>query len=282
MRYSALRAGVNAGLFFALVAVLLGPYAVLLVTMPKKRHLVAQLFFKGCLKLTGLRLRIVGRPAGDAAMYAANHSSYLDIPVLGAVIGGGVFVAKSEVADWPLFGFLARISRTLFISRNSADALHQRTLLGTRMNRGSRLILFPEGTSSDGSHVKRFKTSLFASLDEIEREAWVQPVSVVYARDKHGATLSQAHRETFTWFGDMTLAPHLINVFGTRGCEVEVRFHQPLCADAYADRKQLAKSCEHAVSKHLIDTVGRVEVLTPHTDISANLLLEPTPVIGME
>lgn len=294
MNTSAIRAGVNLGLFLGLVGALLGPYVVMLIVAPKKRYVIAQAYFKGCLKLTGLKLTLKGRPDPRAVLFAGNHCSYLDIPVLGAVIGGGVFVAKSEVADWPLFGFLARISRTIFISRNSVEAKQQRTLLAERMNRGSRLILFPEGTSTDGSVVKRFKSSLFAALEDVDRDAWVQPVGVVYARSRDGQPLSQDQRELYTWFGDMTLAPHLINVMGMRGCEVEVMFHEPLLASEFEDRKLLAKTCEHAVAKHLIETVGKLEELPPVVSaatetpasgmispaLSDDFLVEPAPAIG--
>ncbi|HEY9080261.1 lysophospholipid acyltransferase family protein [Magnetovibrio sp.] len=285
MRFSPLRAGVKLGLFVVLVGVLLGPYALLLAAAPGKRHHIARLFFKGCAVLTGLRLKVRGMPGADIALFAANHSSYLDIPVLGAAVGGGVFVAKSEVADWPLFGFLARISRTVFISRNGADAAQQRELLAARMNKGASLILFPEGTSTDGSHVKRFKSSLFSALEDVTREAWVQPVSIVYARHKQGRALSQGERENYTWFGDMTLAPHLLNVFGISGCEVEVVFHPPLLASAFRDRKHLATACETVVANALQKSLGaphNEDVFDLEFDPMLDPLMEPVPHVSGE
>lgn len=258
MKFSVLRAGLNVFLFLVLIGLLLGPYVLMIALAPHKRHRVAQVFFKGCVALTGLRLVITGAPSGRTVMFAANHASYLDIIVLGAAIPGGVFVAKSEVADWPLFGFLARLSRTIFISRNGQDAALQRTVLAARMNKGHALVLFPEGTSTNGASIKRFKSTLFAALDDVRAQPWVQPVSLVYARHVKGPLLSQAEREQFTWFGDMTLAPHLLNVFGGSGCEVEVTFHQPLNAVQFDDRKLIAKACEEAVGGHLTDTLGPV------------------------
>jgi 1-acyl-sn-glycerol-3-phosphate acyltransferase len=125
------------------------------------------------------------------------------------------------------------------------------------------LILFPKGTSTDGSHVKRFKSTLFASLDHIDGDAWVQPVSIVYTHDKTGKALSQTARQRFTWFGNMTLAPHLLQVFATNGCEVEVMFHKPLCSADYAGRKRLAKASEHVISKHVAETIARTENTIP-------------------
>jgi len=291
MKFSAVRAGVNLSLFAGLVGVLLGPYVLLLTLAPRKRHHIAKLFFRGCSALTGLRLNISGKVGDGVVLFAANHASYLDIPVLGATIDGGVFVAKSEVAKWPLFGFLARISRTVFISRNSTDAAQQRALLAGRMNKGSSLILFPEGTSTDGSHTRPFKSTLFAALDDVKRDAWVQPVSIIYARHRGGELMSQAARENYTWFGEMTLAPHLLNVFGAKGCEIDIMFHEPLNAGDFSDRKQLARSCEEAVSNQLIETLSSDESAAQappkpaeQSDdaIAFPTLMEPSPHVSAE
>ncbi|MCW8914424.1 MAG: 1-acyl-sn-glycerol-3-phosphate acyltransferase [Magnetovibrio sp.] len=259
MMFSNVRAGINIALFLSLVGILLPPYVVCLGLAPKKRHLVGQLFFKGCLKLTGLKLNVTGAPSANVALFAANHSSYLDILVLGACVREGVFVAKSEVASWPLFGFLARLSRTLFISRNPKDALHQRKIFSDRLKQGTSLILFPEGTSTNGSHVKTFKSTLFSALDDISVKALVQPVSVTYTRHKNGQPLSPFEREKYTWFGDMTLAPHLINVFGSKGCEVEVVFHAPFVSAECFDRKQLAKACENIIADQVKATLATLK-----------------------
>lgn len=295
MKFSAVRAGVNLGLFVGLVGVLLGPYVLLLTLAPRKRHHVAKLFFKGCAALTGLRLNISGNVGDGVVLFAANHASYLDIPVMGATIGSGIFVAKSEVAEWPLFGFLARISRTVFISRNVSDAAQQRVLLAGRMNKGSSLILFPEGTSTNGSHIRPFKSTLFAALDDVDRESWVQPVSIIYARHRNGELMSQAAREEYTWFGDMTLAPHLLNVFGAKGCEVDIVFHEPLNAGDFSDRKLLAKSCEDTVFKQLIETLStnepaalpaaqdQPEAMKQDDDaLVFPVLMEPTPHVSAD
>ena len=276
MTYSPIRAGWNIARFFVLVGVLLPPYALFLALAPKKRHHIARIFFRGCVALTGLRLNVQGGPAEGMAIYAANHSSYLDIPVLGAVLPRGVFVAKSEVADWPLFGFLARLSRSIFISRKAGDINAQCEKLSQRINRGAGLILFPEGTSTDGSHVKAFKSSLFACLDGVARETWVQPVSIAYTRRKDGGLLSQHQREMFTWFGDMTLAPHLLNVFGIQGCEVRVVFHEPLPAGAFENRKALTYACWQTVSDQVREDIGAPPLMENVTDVTD----DPAPALA--
>lgn len=256
MRHSISRAVMRSVMFVTWTGLLLGPYLALQVLAPGKQHHVARWFFKGCLVLTGLRLRVHGRPARDVALYAANHAAYLDIPVMGAVIRNGLFIAKAEVSKWPLFGFLARISRTEFVSRSAGDALAQRTALTKHLNVGANLILFPEGTSTNGSFVRPFKSTLFSALERASSDRSVQPVTIAYTRKRDGSPLTQKQREQFTWFGDMTLAPHLWGVFGLKGCDVDVVFHAPVSVCAFAGRKPLAKFCEETVRRALESALG--------------------------
>lgn len=239
MTFSRPRALFNTALFSGLIVGLLGPYMVLSVLWPAQRHRVAALFFKGCLRLTGLRLAVTGWPAPRTALFAVNHVSYLDIPVLGALLSQGVFVAKSEVADWPLFGFLARLSLTEFITRKGSEVRHQCKGLANRINGGTSLIVFPEGTSTDGSSVRAFKSPLFASLDRVHHDTGVQPITIAYENPE------------CAWHGDMTLVPHLWHMFGTRGGRVDVIFHAPVARAEFPDRKHMAKHCENVVRRGL-------------------------------
>lgn len=251
MKHSIFRAVVRSTLFATWTGILLAPYLALMAVAPDRRHHVARWYFKGCLVLTGLKLRVHGNPKQGVALYTANHATYLDIPVLGAVVSHGLFVAKSEVGSWPLFGFLARLAQTQFVSRSAANSLTQRNALAWHINAGASMILFPEGTSTNGSHVRPFKSTLFSALEYAQDEHYVQPITIVYTRQRDGAPLTQDKREHFTWFGDMTLAPHLWGVFGRKGCEVDVVFHAPVNAQAFADRKPLAKHCEDTVRNAL-------------------------------
>ena len=176
-----------------------------------------------------------------------------------------------------MFGILAQLARTVFISRDPRDARRQRQELSYRMIHGTSLVLFPEGTSTDGSEVKPFKSSLFAALDDVPGKAKVQPITIVYTRKHTGEPLSQPEREEFTWFGDMTLAPHLINVFGNGGCEVEVTFSAPFISAESFDRKQLAQACENIVTDNMAATLAALDPRPVALDT------EPEPIlIGAE
>jgi 1-acyl-sn-glycerol-3-phosphate acyltransferase len=251
MTFSTLRAIRNAITLLGWLGVWILPYLILLMCNASKRYDVLRIFYKGCLKILNIRLSTYGRTHCETILYIANHASYLDIFVLGTLLSDSVFVAKHEVSNWPLFGFLARIANTVFIRRNARLAQHQNTILGQHFERGTSLILFPEGTSTNGAYVHPFKSSLFASLDNLKCEPWAQPVTVVYGRTNDGDMMNQDERENFTWFGDMTLAPHLWRVLGLQGCEVEVVFSTPVNRKAFTDRKHMATTCFDIVNSTL-------------------------------
>ena len=200
--------------------------------------------------LTGLRVTCRGRPCTEGAvLYAPNHVSYLDIPVLGSLVDAS-FVSKAEVKGWPLIGLIGRLTHAIFIRREAAGAKRQRDELAQRLAQGDNLILFPEGTSTDGSGVAPFRSSLFGVIDQPDASArlLIQPVSVVYTRCADGTPIEGRLRPLYAWFGDALLLPHVKRVLAMRGAEVEVSFHEPLRAQAHSDRKQLTQQVRNAVA----------------------------------
>lgn len=197
-----------------------------------------------------MRLSIEGKPqTARPTLFVANHVSYLDIPVLGALIDG-VFVAKADVAEWPVFGVVAKLTRTIFINRVGGEALKQRDEMLTRLSEGENLILFAEGTTTDGSRVAPFKSSLFSVAQRPPPGVplSVQPVSIAYVRYADGTPLTGDLRALYCWFGNAHLGPHLFRVFGIRGAEVRVTFHAPIDPAAAGSRKELARLAHGAVS----------------------------------
>lgn len=177
-----------------------------------------------------------GVPAdGPGVLYTANHVSYVDIVALGASLDAR-FIAKSEVARWPLFGLLATLSGSLFIERDRRQAQAQSNRIATHLTRGDRLCLFPEGTSSDGRQVLPFKSALFHGLSG--EGLSIQPVTIAYREDPQAR---------YAWHGDMTLVPHLLDILGRKGTVVELVFHDPVDPRAFASRKALARHVENKV-----------------------------------
>ena len=187
-------------------------------------------------------------------MFTANHVSYLDIPILGILIDT-VFIAKSDVARWPVFGLLAKLARTQFIERKVRQTASQSRALAKRLENGERLVLFPEGTSTDGTMVKPFHSGLLSAaeinVDQTQSNIRVQPVTIVYKENEDGRPLTADQRDGFAWYGDMTLLPHLWRAFGSAGCIVEVVFHAPLPMNKQRDRKAMALASERAVRSTL-------------------------------
>jgi 1-acyl-sn-glycerol-3-phosphate acyltransferase len=200
-------------------------------------------------------LGIVIERRGTAArarptLFVANHTSYLDIEILGASIPAS-FVSKADVDGWPLFGWLARLQRTVFIDRKRRSIRRQRDVLRARLRLGDRLILFPEGTSGDGQRLLPFKSALFGAVMEAAgRDITVQPVSVAYLK-LDGMPLGRSFRPLFAWYGDMELAPHLWTMLGLGRLGVCVTFHPAVNAATFASRKALAEHCATVIAAGL-------------------------------
>ncbi len=202
-----------------------------------------------CCRILGFRVEVRGpRSTAHPTLYVCNHISYLDIMILGSLIKGS-FVAKSEVARWPLFGWLARLQRSVFIERRGLKAARHRDALNQRLEDGDDLILFPEGTSGDGNQVLPFKSALFSVAERRPHDMplLVQPVSIAYTR-LDGVPMGRYLRPLFAWYGDMEMGGHLWHVAGLGWATVVVEFHPPATIEAYGSRKMLSDYCQGRVA----------------------------------
>jgi 1-acyl-sn-glycerol-3-phosphate acyltransferase len=202
----------------------------------------------------GIRVETYGRPCREpGVLLAVNHMSYLDMPVLAGVIPVS-FVAKAEVAKWPFFGLMSKLVRTVFVERERrSKAGKQRDAIRERLEEGGTVVLFPEGTSSDGNRVLPFKSSLLGSADAMllgsdgkNRRVLVQPVSLAYTR-LHGMPMGREFRPFVAWYGDMDLAPHLWQLFCLGPVDAVVHYHPPMTVDQFKGRKELSAECERLV-----------------------------------
>lgn len=223
-----------------------------LLLLPGHLHVrFARLYWRVFRWVLGLRLRVIGTPArgvpdgSRAVVFVCNHSSWLDIPALGSTLYG-CFISKDEVASWPLISTVARLGRTVFVSRNRARTAEEREVLRRRLLEGDNLILFAEGTTSDGTRVLPFRTS-FLSIALGEAAPLVQPVSLVYDR-LAGLPVGRAAREIFAYHGDTSIGAHFWRVAQWRGLRATLLLHPPLDPRAIADRKALAQASWQAVA----------------------------------
>jgi 1-acyl-sn-glycerol-3-phosphate acyltransferase len=223
-------------------------------------------YFKFLCRLLGIRIETHGTMVSEGPLLiAANHTSYFDIPVLGA-LGPVAFIAKTEVKRWPFFGLCADLSRTIFVDRNNrARALFDRNQIQARLRQGDRLVLFPEGTSSDGNGILPFKSALLsvAELDLTDDErrkgqplhCRVQPVSITYTR-LNGLPMGRTRRPQFAWYGDMDLMPHLWAALAAGPIDVAVEFHPAVTAEQLGNRKALAQYCEDVVRAGVVKALA--------------------------
>jgi lyso-ornithine lipid O-acyltransferase len=223
--------------------------------------------------LLGMRVTVLGTPAKGGVLVAANHCGWLDIPVLTSIQALS-FIAKEEVRGWPLFGLFARLQETIFVRRSARSKVAtDRDRIRERLLAGDALVIFPEGTSTDGNRVRTFKSSLFgaAELPLGEDAAHhvthprVQPVSVAYV-GLHGIPMGRENRPFFAWYGDMDLLSHLWTAFGLGPIDVIVEFHRPLTIDEAGGRKQLAAAAERQVRAGLVRALHGAHIAPPAED----------------
>ena len=237
-----IRASVILAIFLAVTFILI-PVQWLGVTLHLPwRRTFPHAYHRFIARLFGIRIRVIGaRPRARGTLLLANHTSWLDIVIFSAVLPL-CFVAKSEVASWPFFGTLARLQRTVFVERaKRSETAITRDLIAERLRQGDTLMLFPEGTSSDGNEVLPFKSALLGAAES--GQVTVQPVSTAYT-GIHGIPMGRENRPLFAWYGDMELVPHLWEMLKAGPLDVVVEFHPEL---APADRKELAKAAERLV-----------------------------------
>ena len=198
--------------------------------------------------LLGMRVRVIGEPARTdrrRVVFVANHSSWIDVPVLGGRLDG-CFVSKGEVAEWPLVSAIARLGRTVFVSRQRGLIRQERDHMRARLADGDNLILFPEGTTSDGSRVMPFRSAFFAVAEGAEPPL-IQPVSVVYDR-LAGLPIGRATRPLFAWYGDMDIASHYWRLGRHKGLRATVLLHAPLDPATFPNRKALSQAVWRVVA----------------------------------
>ncbi|GAB5468836.1 MAG: lysophospholipid acyltransferase family protein [Rhodospirillales bacterium] len=231
--------------------------AVALLVSPAFARRFPLWFHRQVLRLFAIRVQRRGRMSRtQPTLFICNHISYLDIEVLGSVIKGS-FVAKSEVRTWPVFGWLARLQRSVFVERRVHRTATARDEMSQRLEAGDSLILFAEGTSSDGNRVLPFKSALFAAaaIRPKGQDLTVQPVSIAYSH-LDGMPMGRFLRPYFAWYGDMDLAGHIWDACGLGRVTVTVEFHPPVTLAELGSRKALAEHCQAAVERGVTEALS--------------------------
>ena len=229
------------GVFFAI----LWTAFVLLLPAPRlrrpARNAIFRVWARICLRIIGGRVRVEGTPPRAPFLLVCNHLGYVDVPVLAACTDAW-FIAKMEMRSWPLVGVLCRSVGTIFIDRQlGRDLLRVNRLIEDVLGAGYGVVLFPEGTSTQGFGVRRFRTSL---LDHPARTGMpVHAAALTYgtAPGEPPAHLSVC------WWGDAPLFAHAQRLFELRRFDVVVRFGPE--AVIAGDRKELAAKLHREVER---------------------------------
>jgi len=202
--------------------------------------------------LTAFNMRVVSLgqvPANDAGhtntMFIANHISWSDIHALNSIVTLR-FIAKSEIKDWPVFGYLVSRANTLFIDRNiRRDAKRTIDIAVESLQSGDNLCLFPEGTTTDGTSMKPFKSSLIQAA--IEAKATIWPVAIRYPHPDGSINIDVAYA------GDTTMAESMQNILAQQQPVIELHFLKPIPSQhvAMQDRRELTAYVENLIRQHL-------------------------------
>jgi 1-acyl-sn-glycerol-3-phosphate acyltransferase len=225
--------------------------AALLWTLPAALIVFARVYWATIARILGLRVRVIGaqaRAPGRSVVFASNHSSWLDIPALGGTLEA-CFIAKEEVGRWPVIRTIARLGRTVFVTRRVTETGRERDDMRLRLMQGDNLILFPEGTSSDGSRVLPFRSAFFSIAEPRDgRPApLIQPVSIVYDR-LDGMPIGRPKRAVCAWYGDMDLGSHFWRLARYRRLRATILLHPPIDPAAHPSRKALAQQVWQTVA----------------------------------
>ncbi len=200
--------------------------------------------------LLRIRVHINGTPVRDrAVLFVSNHVSWADIVVFGSILPVA-FIAKREVRAWPLIGITAQMQRTIFVDRSrrhqAAAAVGE---IVNRLHGGTPVVLFAEGTSSDGNRVLPFRSALLGAVEHAAATGGanggivIQPMSICYTT-LHGIPMGRQHRPLAAWYGDLDFVPHVKDFIARGAVDAVVTCGEPVAVGSGSDRKALTRRLE--------------------------------------
>jgi len=201
-----------------------------------RRQRWSSFFMKRLGNALPFKVTVKGQLPQQPVLWLSNHVSWTDIALLGMLTPLS-FLSKAEVRTWPVAGWLARKAGTLFIRRGANDSQLLRQQMTRHLQSGHSLLIFPEGTTTDGRSLRTFHGRLLASA--IDANVPIQPVAIRYRRDGEADAVAP-------FVGDDDLLSHLMRLLGEEHGEVEIQLLQPFdCAGQ--ERAALACQAQQAV-----------------------------------
>ena len=179
-------------------------------------------------------------------LYIANHVSWFDIICLGTLLNAR-FIAKKEVSQMGIFGFLAMLSNTFFIdNENKNKIVEYNYLIQKKLKAGENFIIFPEGTTSDGNGIKNFKSSMLECAFDNNNEIKIQPISICYSK-LNNIPMGIYLRRNIAWVGDTSMVAAMANFLRSGRITVDIIFHDLMSVNNFKNRKELAAHCEKQI-----------------------------------
>ena len=218
-------------------------------------HRIPVQFHRLFLRLFDIRVAVRGQPPdpGHPTLVLANHVSWLDIPVMASLLPLS-FIAKQEIATWPIFGFCARLQRCIFLDRNRKAATAEvNAEVAERLAGGDAIVLFPEGTTGDGIRLLPFRSSLVGAAraaleDSAHEEIRLQPMALAYVR-RNGLPVTRRDMPDIAWYADMELPPHFLAFAKGGPLDVVVTWGAPIPFGHDSDRKRATAEAEAEVRR---------------------------------
>ena len=187
-------------------------------------------------------------------LYIANHVSWFDIICLGTLLNAR-FIAKKEVSQMGIFGFLAMLSNTFFIdNENKNKIIEYNYLIQKKLKAGENFIIFPEGTTSDGNGIKNFKSSMLECAFDNNNEIKIQPISICYSK-LNNIPMGIYLRRNIAWVGDTSMVAAMANFLRSGRITVDIIFHDLMSVNNFKNRKELAAHCEKQILSGLNQSI---------------------------
>ena len=235
--------------FLCLTLPLMPVQLVLVLLKSRAARLLPCYYHRILCRLLGVHIKIEGPIPITPTLLVSNHVSWLDIPVLSSVMPLS-FIAKREVGSWPMFGWMAKLQRCVFVNRENRHSTGKSSAEITQcLHAGDTLVLFPEGTSNDGKSVFPFKSAYFGAAENLDVP--VVPVTLIYLSN-YNLALTKRQRPSVAWYGDMDMVPHLWAYLKSGPIKVVVQFHEAL---PQIPRKEMAKRAHATIAKSLAETL---------------------------
>jgi lyso-ornithine lipid O-acyltransferase len=246
------------------------------------RRWIPCLYHRMCLWLLDVRVEVRGAIAIERPLLlVVNHSSWLDHLILSSRLPL-MFIAKSEIAGWPVFGLLAKLQRSVFVDRarrqSTGDVNRE---IASRLTSGDPVVLYGEGTTGDGNFVLPFRSALLGAMRETMGEGecgYLQPVSIAYTH-LQGLPMGRQHRPVAAWHGNVDLLKHIARVLRIGAIDAVVTLGAPVAVKPNMDRKLIAKDLERSVKRMTTAArLGRKEIASFTNDLVAKA--GPVPLAG--